>query len=82
MDDVAVLNHVFLALQTPATRVFGTLLAVIGDEVVVADHLGADKTLLEIRMNDSCGLRRGGADLNRPGTDLLLPGGEVGLQVQ
>ena len=37
MNDIAVLNHVFLALQAPATGVFCALFTIVGDEVFITD---------------------------------------------
>ncbi len=82
MYNVAVLYHVVLALQAPATGVLGALFAIVLDEVVIADNLGADETLLEVSVDDAGGFRGGGADLHRPCAHFLNTGGEVGLQLQ
>ena len=76
MHDITVLYDVILAFQTQFSSLFCTMLPPVADEVVVSDHLGANKALLEISVNFSGGLRRGGTDVRRPGTDLFYPGGD------
>ncbi|MBG9885235.1 hypothetical protein ABE10_01255, partial [Bacillus toyonensis] len=79
---VAVLHDVVLALQ--AGLAFG---AGLGDgagldEVVERDDLRLDEALLEVGVDDACGLRRLPALADGPGPRLLGAGGEVGLQSQ
>ena len=82
MHDITVLHVVILAFQTQFSSLFCAMLAPVANEVVVRDHLGADKALLEISVNFSGGLWRGGTDVRSPGTDLFYPGGEIGLQLE
>src|ERR1700754_1374879 len=77
---VAFLDDVFLAFLAQPTGCSGTRLALVLDEIVVADGFGADKALFEIGMDDACRLRRGRASLDRPGAHFLHARGEVGLQ--
>src|SRR5262245_29566472 len=82
MHDVAVRDHVFLAFEAPFARIFRALFAVVGDEVIVADDLGTNESLFEVGVNDPGGLRRLGADRDRPRTRLLGAGSEVGMQLE
>jgi hypothetical protein len=59
MHHVPILDDIFLSLQPHPARFLGTLLAFRGDEVVITDDFGADKTLFEIGVDDSGGLGRG-----------------------
>src|SRR5690606_4178782 len=79
---VTVLDDIFLAFQAPFARFLGAGFAVVLDEVVVADHLGTDKALLEVGVDHTGRLGRGGADPDGPGTYFLHASGAVGLQVQ
>ena len=58
------------------------MLALVADEVVERNGLGADEAALEIAVDDARRLRGGVADVNRPGAHFLDAGGEVGLQAQ
>lgn len=53
VEDVAVLDHVVLAFRTLLAGLLGTLLALVGDEVIEADRLGADEAPLEIGVDDA-----------------------------
>ena len=55
MKDVAVLDGVVLALEPELARIAGARFAVQCHVVVVGDRLGADKTLLEVGMDDAGG---------------------------
>lgn len=57
MHHVPVLDDILLAFQAHLACFLGALLAFAGDEVVIADDLGADKAFFEIGMDDSSGLR-------------------------
>jgi hypothetical protein len=81
VDDVAVLHYVILAFQAPAPGVLGTLFAIVGDEIVVADDLSADEAFLEVGVNHRRRFRGCGADFDCPGTHFLYASCEVGLQV-
>ena len=52
------------------------------DEVLEADDLGLDKTLLEVGVDDAGGLRGLGALRDRPCASFLRAGGEGGLQAE
>ena len=82
MHDVAVFHHVFLAFHVELSGLtYGSLRAVT-DKVVVLDDLRADKSLFEIRVDDTGTLRSLPSLVERPGTHLHLSGREVRLQVQ
>src|SRR3954463_5953859 len=74
---VAVLDDVILALEPHLARFFRALLALAAHEIIEGDDLGTDESLLEVGMDHARGLRRRIAVMDRPGTDLLRPGGEV-----
>ena len=80
MHHIAVLDDVFLAFEAHLARFLGALFAVIGDEILIADHFGADEAFFKIGMNDTGCLRRGIAFVDGPGADFFDTGGEVGLQ--
>ena len=82
MHDITVLHDVILAFQTQFSSLFCAMLPLVADEIVVSDHLGANKALLEISVNLSGGLWCGGTNVRRPGADLFYPGGEIGLQLE
>src|SRR5690554_3040761 len=79
VDHVAILDHVLLAFQAPFAGFLGSGFAVVLNEVVEGDDFGADKAFLEVGVDHAGGLGCGGTDLDRPGTDFLYPGSEVGL---
>src|SRR5262245_61166383 len=82
MHHVAVLDHVFLALETESAFLFRALLAAVSHEIVVGDHFGADEAFFEIGMDLAGGLRSGRALLHGPGAVLGLPDREERLKVQ
>jgi hypothetical protein len=82
VQHVAVLDDVFLAFGAHLAGFLGAGLALVGDEVVEGDGLGADEALLEIGVDHAGGLRRGVALVDGPGAHFLDPGGEVGLQAE
>jgi hypothetical protein len=57
MDDVAVLDHVFLALVAGLACFLGRDFAAERDVVVIGDGLGADEAAFEIAVDDAGGLR-------------------------
>lgn len=79
---VTVLPHVVLALN--AGLAFGTSLGnrAGADEVLEADDLGLDKTLLEVGVDDAGGLRGLGPLRDRPCASFLRASGEGGLQAE
>src|SRR3546814_12556534 len=71
VQHVAVLDDVFLAfLAQPPSR-GGAGFALVLDEVVVADRLGADEAFLEIAVDHPCRLRCGGTALQLPSAHFL-----------
>ena len=53
LDDVAVLDDVFLALGPHLAGFLGLGLAAAGDEIGIGDGLGPDEAALEIGMDDA-----------------------------
>ena len=49
VDDIAIRDHIFLAFKSPATGILGTLFTPMRHVVLEANHLGANKALLESR---------------------------------
>src|SRR5262249_37095181 len=82
MHDVAVGDHVFLAFQSQFAGLARARLAAMGDVVVIADGFRADETALEVRVDDTCGLRPARAAGHGPRPRLLRTGGEVGDEVE
>src|SRR5450759_1500323 len=82
MHHVAVGDQVFLAFEPHLAGLARARLAAAGNVIAIADGLGADKTMLEIRVDDAGRLRRLGAFRDGPGTRLLRPGGEIGHQMK
>ncbi len=78
--DVAVLENVLFAFEAILAGFAGGGGAAQPSEVLITDHFGFDKTLFEIGMDDTGGLRGFPAFLDRPSADLFFTGGEVGLQ--
>src|SRR5947207_9424076 len=80
MRDVAVVHHVFLALQAQLSRRadgrFGFMRLQIRQRV----NLRLDEALLQVVVHRSGGLGGFGADGNRPGSNLFRPGGEEAVQ--
>ncbi len=79
---VAFLNNVLLAFQPPFAGFTRSGFPPSGQIVGIGDHFSANEAALEIAVNHSRRLRRGGADPHRPGPHFLGAGGKVGLQAQ
>ena len=77
---VAFGDHVLLAFQTQPAGLLSTLLAIPGHIVVVTDNLGADESLLKIRVDFTRRFRRRCANFCRPGAHFLRARGEISLQ--
>ena len=83
LNDVAVLNDVFLALGALQTLgLDGGVVEVVGFEVAVADDAGADEAALEVAVDLTGGLRSLGALADGPSAALLLAVGQEGDQAQ
>src|SRR6478736_5171315 len=82
MHDVAVADDVVLAFEPHFSSLFCALLALAGEKVIIGDDFGPDKAFFEIGVDHAGSLGRGAAAMYRPGTDLLRPGGEVGLEAE
>ena len=79
VEDVTVLDHVFLTLGTHFPGFLGALLAAVSDEILEGNRLGADEAAFEIGVNHSGCRWRGIAPVNRPRPHFLDTCGEVGL---
>ena len=82
VHDVAVLDDVVLALEPHLAGFLGAGFAIERDEIVVGDGLGANKSLLEVGMDDAGGLWCPGAGRHRPRARLLRANGKVRQQVE
>ena len=76
VDDVAVLDDVFLALEPLQVPGLGLFEGAGGVEVVERGDLGADEALGEVGVDLAGGLDGGGPALEVPAADLGLAGGE------
>ena len=77
MDNITVLDDVFLAFQAPLPGILAALFAFVLDEIFVAHHLGPNEAFFEIRVYHACCLRRRGAYADGPAqTGALLCGGK------
>src|SRR3954454_19497566 len=81
MHDVAVGDHVILALKPQLAAVARAGFAAERDVIVISDGLGADEAALEIGMDHARGLRRLSTVGDGPGPRLLRPGGEIGDEI-
>ena len=82
MHDVAVLDDVLLAFEPHLAGVLRPVLAAERHVVVIGDGLGADKSLLEIRVDDAGRRRTLGAARDRPSARLFRADGEVGDEIE
>src|SRR5579864_8788568 len=76
LQHVAVLHLVVLALDAKLALLLGRLPRAEGEELVPADHLGADEPALQVGVDDAGALRCLGAGAERPRPALLVAGGE------
>ena len=51
MHDVAILDNIVLAFQSPLARILGATFAIITDEILISDHFSADESFLEVGMD-------------------------------
>ena len=77
--DVAVLEHVVLALNVHLAGLFHCRLAAIGDVILIFDDFGTDKATLKVGVNHAGTLWSFAALAVSPGTHLLGTSGEEGL---
>ena len=82
MQDVPVLDEVLAALDPKASGLAARGLRTVLHVVVVANHLGANESLLKVAVNDPCGLGCSSSARNRPRTNLFHTGREVGVQLK
>src|SRR5690625_1312948 len=77
MDDIAVLDDVFLSFQTKQPAFTRVCKRPARDELFISDDFSANKSPFEVRMNDTCSLWRFSPCFNRPGVHFLFTRGEV-----
>src|SRR5438309_6315549 len=72
VEDVAVAHDVFLPLQTHLAALARLGFRTDSHEFLVVDHLGADETALEVRVDLPGGAGSAIAAVNRPGAHLVF----------
>src|ERR1035441_7915013 len=81
-QDVAVLDDVFLALQTELALVASAGIAAEIDQRFPVHHFGANELLFEIGVNNAGGLHRSAVHGDGPGAALVVSGGEEAHRAQ
>ena len=76
VDDVAVLNDVFLAFEADFAVLLAHLHRSTVDQRVVGHDLGSDESALDVAVNLARGELRRRPAMDRPGTTLVLTDGE------
>src|SRR4051794_595745 len=66
IQHIAILDHIFLAFLAPLAGFLGALLALVRDEVIISDGLGADEAAFEVGVDHAGRLRRGVALVDGP----------------
>src|ERR1019366_10433189 len=79
---VAVLDQVVAALQPALAALPHSGVAARVDQLLPATHLGPDEPLGKAGVDGAGGVLGVGPLRDRPGPNLLLPGGEEGLQAK
>src|SRR5947208_2522750 len=82
IDDVAVRDRIFLALESRPTRLLAFGFAAVAHEIVVGDDFGADESLLDVAVDLAGGLLGDGAATDRPRADFVLTGREKADQIE
>ena len=82
LDDVAVVDDVVLALEADLAELLGLRPAADVEQLVPADHLGADEAALEVGVDAPGALRRRRAVAERPRPRLLVAGREERAQAE
>ena len=82
MHDVAILHHIFFSFHTEFSGFLDSRFGAVLDIIIVFDYFRADKSLLEIGMDDACALRSFPSFLVSPCTYFLYTGCEVSFEVQ
>src|SRR5947208_858110 len=72
VDDVAVLDDVLLALEAELAVFAAGSHGAARDQMIVADHFGANKSAGDVAMDLAGGQLRGGSPRHRPGTAFVL----------
>src|SRR5688572_7179021 len=76
VDDVSVLDDVFLPFEPDLAVIAALRHRASGDERVVADDFSPDESAGDVAVDLAGGELRGGAARNRPGATLVLADGE------
>src|SRR5678815_4998724 len=82
MNDIAVLDDIIFALKSELAGLFTFRLTAQNNKVIVSNHLGTDKSALDIAMNLPCSFTRGGSLGDRPGADLVFARRKKAYQIQ
>jgi hypothetical protein len=82
MHHIAFAHHVVAAFEAHLAGFLGALFAVVGDEVVIGNGLGADEAFFEVAVYDAGGLGRRPAFLDGPGAGFFRADSEVRLQTE
>ena len=82
MRDVPVLHHIIATLQSELPGLTRPVLTTQPHIILIAYDLRADEALLEVGVDDACGLRGEAPLAYRPGANLLGAGGKEGLETQ
>src|SRR5437762_6833599 len=82
VDDVGILDEILFAFEPEFAGFLAFCFAAVNDEVLVGDHLGANKAALDIAMNFAGGFFGDSALGDRPGAHFVFPGGKKTDQIE
>ena len=76
---IPVLNNVIFTLRTHFSCFLSSLFTLVGDVIIKADRLSANKATFKVGMNDTSSLRCGVAFVNCPRTNFFYASCKVSL---
>src|SRR4029450_4624711 len=82
MNDVTVLDDVVFALKSEFASLFTLRLTAQNNKVIVSNHLGTDKSTLDVTMNLSGSFACDGSLSDRPGANLVFARRKKAYQIQ
>src|SRR5262245_22712991 len=82
MNDVTVLDDVVFALKSELAGLFTLRLTAQNNKVIVSNHLGTDKSALDVAMNLPGSFARDGSLSDRPGANLVFARRKEAYQIQ
>lgn len=82
MNDIAVLDDIIFALKSELAGFFTFRLTAQNNKVIVSNHLGTDKTALDVAMNLPCCFARDRSLSDCPRPDLVFAGRKKTYQIQ